>query len=61
MIGSNIARVDARRLDRIDQAEDLRDLRPAMNARAAASPPGSTCGTGVQGSSRLDGANDVER
>ena len=29
MILRNLARVDARRLDRVDEAEDLRDLGPA--------------------------------
>ena len=32
MIGRDIAWVDACRFDCVDQAEDLRDFRPAMNA-----------------------------
>jgi hypothetical protein len=47
-------------LDCIDQAEDLRDLGPAMNA-SSTSPPGSTCAIRSDGSPGSDSTHDVER
>ena len=60
VIGSNIARVDAQRLDRIDQAEHLRDLRPAMNAEKHVAA-GIDLRHRRAGFARFDGADDVER
>ena len=60
VVGRDIARVDASRLDRIDQAEDLRDLRPAMNAEQDISARINLrhgCARFVS----IDGADDVER
>ena len=60
MIGSDIAWVDARRVDRVDQAEDLRDLRPAMNAEKHVAA-GIDLRHRRAGFARFDGADDVER
>lgn len=60
MIGRDVARVDARRLDSVDQPEDLRDFGPAMNAEQhiAARIDLWNCGAGL---ARSNSMNDVER
>ena len=59
MIGRDIARVDARRLNCIDQAEDLRDFRPAMNAEQQLTA-GAHKDKRLIGFSRANGAHDIE-
>ena len=60
VIGRDIARVDARRFDGIDQAEDLRNLGSAPDAEqhVTARIDLRQCGEGI---ARIDCTDDIER